>query len=128
MMRVRRTIAILLLGVFLSNTMEGHEFLKLPALFKHMAEHRADGPMGWSDFFAEHYFDAPHHPDRGHHHNDLPFHADNHCCAQTVQARLPEAPSGAFAILQALDRCLKPVDEDMPDKHGTGEVWQPPRA
>ena len=43
-MRLRRSIAILLLGVFLSNTMEAHQFLKLPALFEHLSEHQADSP------------------------------------------------------------------------------------
>ena len=49
-MRLHRSIAILLLGVFLSNTMEAHQFLKLPALFEHLSEHQADSPTSWAEF------------------------------------------------------------------------------
>lgn len=126
-MRLRRSIALLLLGVFLSNTMEAHQLLKLPALFEHLSEHQADGPMSWTEFISEHYLHTEQNADRGHHHHDLPFQSDNHCATQTIQARLPEASSASIAILDALDLGLIPMDERVPGRNGVCDVWQPPR-
>ncbi len=126
-MRLRRSITILLLGVFLSNTMEAHQFLKLPALFEHLSEHQADGPMSLTGFIAEHYLHGGDHADRDHHHHHLPFHCDNHCATQTIQARLPHASPMSPTILNALELGLILMDELMPGRNGSSDVWQPPR-
>lgn len=125
-MRMHRSIALFLLGIFLSNAMEAHQFLKLPALFDHLSEHQAEGPMSWAEFISEHYVQA-HHSDRDHHHHDLPFHCDNHCATQTIQARLPETSSVKFTILNALDLGSTPMDERMPERNRLTDIWQPPR-
>lgn len=117
----------MLLGIFLSNVMEGHQLLKLPALFEHMAEHRSEGPMNWYEFFLEHYVQHGDHPDRDHHHHDLPFHSDCHCASQILQARLPDAAGMDLAILPALDLGLMPGDDDRPVRDACNDVWQPPR-
>lgn len=127
-MRLRRSIAILLLGVFLSNTMEAHQFLKLPALFEHLSEHQADSSTSWMEFISEHYIHDGQHPEREHHHGDLPFQSDNHCVAQTIQAHLPEAAPASLVILNALDLGITPMDERMPSRKGVSYVWQPPRS
>lgn len=126
-MRFRRAIAVLLLGIFLSNVMEGHQLLKLPALFEHMAEHRSEGPMNWYEFFLEHYVQHGDHPDREHHHHDLPFHSDCHCVSQVLQARLPEGFLVDFSTQPALDRLFMPDTDDMPCTSAGDDVWQPPR-
>ncbi|MGB6045996.1 MAG: hypothetical protein WBG34_00210 [Flavobacteriales bacterium] len=125
--RMRRSIAIFLLGIFLSSTTEAHQLLKLPALFEHLSEHQEDGPMSWMEFMSEHYLHAGDHADRDHHHHNLPFHSDNHNGAQTIQARLPETSSLSFAILNGLDVELISMDERMPIRNGLDDVWQPPR-
>ena len=125
---MRRSIAILLLGIFLSNTMEAHQLLKLPALFEHLSEHQEDGPMSWMEFMSEHYLHTGHHADRDHHHQDLPFHSDNHSGTQTIQARLPETSSVSLAIVNGLDVELISMEERMPIRKGLNDVWQPPRG
>ena len=124
---MRRSIAILLLGIFLSNTMKAHQLLKLPALFEHLSEHQADGHMSWTEFMSAHYLHGGDHSDRDHQHHDLPFHSDNHNGAQTIQARLPETSLVSLAILTGLDVELISMDERMPIRNGSNDVWQPPR-
>jgi hypothetical protein len=125
-MRMHRRIAILLLGIFLSNAMEAHQLLKLPTLFQHLSEHQANGHMNWLEFMSEHYIRG-HHADQDHHHSGLPFHADNHCAAQTIQARLPDPPAADLAILNALDLELTPTDEHILLPNRLSDIWQPPR-
>ena len=126
-MRLRRSIAILLLGVFLSTTMEAHQLLKLPALFEHLSEHRSDGPMSWTKFLADHYFHKGDHADQRHQHHDLPFQGDNHCATQTIHSKLPEGSLVGCNILNALDLGLIAMDEGMPIRSGSSDVWQPPK-
>lgn len=126
-MRSRRAIAVFLLGIFLSNVMEGHQLLKLPALFEHMAEHRSEGPMNWYDFLLEHYVQHGDHADQDHEHHDLPFHADCHCVSQVLQARLPDAFSVDLVLLSGTDLGLMPGDDDRPVRGAGNDVWQPPR-
>ena len=127
-MRLHRSIAILLLGVFLSNTMEAHQLLKLPALFEHLSEHQTDSPTSWAEFISEHYIHGGQHADQEHHHGDLPFQSDNHCANQTIQARLPDAASASVFILNALDLGVSPMDECMLGRNEVNDVWQPPRS
>ena len=126
-MRLRRSIAILLLGIFFSNTMEAHQLLKLPALFEHLSEHQADGPMNWMEFISEHYIQGGDHADRDHHHHDLPFHCDNHCATQSIQARLPDTTPVGLTILNALELGLIAMVDRMPGRNGPSDVWQPPK-
>ncbi len=83
--------------------------------------------MSWTEFLAEHYFQVGQHADRDHHHHDLPFHGDNHCATQTIQAKLPEASLGSCNILHALELGLIPMDEGVPLRNGSSDVWQPPK-
>lgn len=107
--------------------MEAHQLLKLPALFKHLAEHRSDSPTSWAGFIAEHYVQGGHHPDRGHHHGDLPFQSDNHCAGQSIKEHPPEDALASLVILNSQDLGLTPADERVPSGTGLSDVWQPPR-
>lgn len=123
---MRRSIAIVLLGIFASHTMEAHQLLKVPALVEHLSEHQADGPMSWAEFLVEHYVLEGHHDDQAH--PNLPFHCDNQCATQTTHARLPDLLPANFALLGGLELEIPPREGHMPGRDGLNDVWQPPRA
>ncbi len=125
---MRQWLAITLLGLFTFSSTEVHQLLKLPVLFQHFAEHQAEGPMDWWHFLGEHYLHERHQHTIDDHHQDLPFHCDHHCGAQTLQARITDEPSPVVLLSNGLDVQLNATEDRIPPREGPDGIWQPPRA
>ena len=121
-------IGIILLATFTFTGTEVHQLLKLPTLLEHYSEHQADGPMGWWNFLEEHYTHDRHHHAGEEPHQDLPFHCDHHCGAQTMQAQLADRPASSIILPSALDVELIATEDRIPLLDGPADIWQPPRA
>jgi hypothetical protein len=85
---VKQLAAALFLFTYISSTTEFHEALRLPLLFEHYAEHKAQvADLTFWEFLAMHYETDVAHDD---HDNQLPFKVPGHEFALTVIA-LPVA-------------------------------------
>ena len=125
---MRQWIAITLLSLFTFSSTEMHQLLKLPVLFQHFTEHQAAGPMGWWHFMEEHYLHDRHDHAGDANHQELPFHCDHHCGAQTLQARIADDPASSVPLSNGVDVQVIPAVDHIPYREGPGGIWQPPRA
>ncbi len=75
---VNRVFHIALMAFMALNLVFGHDWVHVPALLEHYAEHKAEHPgMGFIEFLGLHYADREHR-ESSRSHDDLPFQQHNH--------------------------------------------------
>jgi hypothetical protein len=122
-------IAVLLLGTYLLTCTELHQLLKLPALFAHFTEHCAqDSDESFVGFLGEHYFGGRHHGPIDQHDQELPFHGDHTCAAQSPQLSTPTVVSVHLCIARCIVDVAAPGDDRLPSSQPRTDIWQPPRV
>jgi hypothetical protein len=74
---VKLPLHLLLTAFMAMNFAWGHDWMHMPDLLQHYAEHRAEhSDLGFFEFLGLHYADAEHHDSDGSHEN-LPFNHDH---------------------------------------------------
>lgn len=126
---MKKSLAILILSVYVVSTTELIQLLKLPVLVEHYLEHRErDSHISFSDFIGMHYTSEDSHDADYDQDMKLPF-KSHHCC--TVFS------SGAFiAVTESFDLTIHiqpgslvhhPLPSiNLPSGIQSG-IWQPPK-
>lgn len=128
---LKKLITIFFLAVYLFATTDAYQLLKLPVVFQHFAEHRAENKnIGFLEFLDMHYMhgspkDADYDRDM-----QLPFKKACPDCASCIVA-------SAFVPLTALYFIEKPIritkqknyiiQEQLLTSSYLANIWQPPR-
>lgn len=78
---MKKIIAILFLGLYLTTTSEIFELLKLPILLSHFLEHQSENnQITFVSFLEMHYSSQNNHFKKNHSDTKLPF-KTHHCCS-----------------------------------------------
>ena len=78
---MKKVIAILFLGLYLTTTTEIFELLKFPVLLSHFLEHQSDNnQITFVRFLEMHYSSQNNHFKNNHNDTKLPF-KNHHCCS-----------------------------------------------
>jgi len=126
---MKKSIAILMLGLYLFSTTEAHQLLKLPILVQHFFQHKTEnGDTTFLSFLKMHYSDKVVYDDDYATDMQLPFkaHHDNFCITAT-----PSLPTPKFEV----EIVLFPITEAaIPIKNDSqylfipnNDFFQPPR-
>jgi hypothetical protein len=88
---LKKLISILFFSIYLLSVTEAHQFLKVPLIFQHFAEHSsADNHINFLQFLGMHYFNGD--PQDGDYERDmkLPFKTSSDCVASVVSVTVPD--------------------------------------
>lgn len=112
------------------NLVFGHDWVHMPALVQHYAEHRAEHPdLGVLEFLAMHYADAQHQSSEPSH-EDLPFQQHQHGGAMDVgiTKAMGQEPLRAVSFPERnAQRDLPLPDADALLSGHAAELLRPPR-
>ncbi len=125
---VKRIFAISLLCITLFSQTEFYQFLKLPILFKHFTEHRANNhSISFAEFLVIHYVnpdqnDADHDRDK-----QLPFKSNDCIQSSLLTVFIPANYSIEITAPAVLSIQPAPAMADWVPSIHVADIWQPPR-
>lgn len=127
---VKKSIAFILLSVYVFSATEFQEFMKLPVLLEHYHEHTAKNiSLSFSEFLFVHY--AVEHPDDGDSERDaqLPFRQHTDCLALNITGVVPNLVVFDFNTdvsdsAMNIDGYSDPLFSNL----FIAAVWQPPKT
>ena len=128
--KLKRIIAIFLLGIYLLSATEAHQLLRVPYIFQHFAAHRQeDKNITFLQFLDMHYM---HGSPKDKDYNDdmkLPFKSVDNCNISWSPAYLPVTKT-IFGIRTVALPKLKTTlyDDDCAPSPYLSHIWQPPKS
>lgn len=125
---MKKVIAILLLGIFLTANTAFGQLLRLPTLFHHYLEHVEWDNYTFAEFLAAHYSGQIEHPDDQHgDHQKLPFKSGDFNTSHVVTDVLPQCLYLSEIIVEGVDTKTPIHDKDDYPNSYLSRIWQPPR-
>lgn len=128
---VKSLLHLTLVAFMAMNLVFGHDWVHVPALVEHYAEHRAEHPgLGFWEFLALHYADAAHRASDGSH-EELPFQGHHH--GSGFDSGLSKVPGHdpvkavSFPVREG-ERDFPLPDADALLSGHAAELLRPPRA
>ncbi len=126
---LKKTIGILMLSVYMLSFAELHQLLKIPVLFEHYNEHKAEDPeLSLFGFLKMHYTVMLEKDDDYQRDQQLPF-RDADCCIIS-SASVSECLSIAIDIKPPAEmtREFHLFNETSKPQHAAYDIFQPPRC
>ncbi len=130
---MKKFLGYLLLLSFVGSSTGLDQLFKMPVVFTHFLEHRAEEPgISFSNFLKMHFLNPgfSNHTHDHDHHQQLPF--KNHDCSQhTDFLKIYQRKNLENTLNVAVKNCLVftiPSKDNLPPNSFFTDIWNPPKA
>lgn len=126
---MKKPVAIFFLSIYAFSFVEFHQFLRIPVLIEHFAEHRQLDPgMSFISFIKEHYVGEIVVDEDFHRDNELPFRQAQYCISTgTITYECPETAIEIASNTKDISRHFIFYIEDKHSLLSAADIFQPPR-